>query len=99
VASEDGRTLVLRIATWGGAPLSFSLRIAAPVPPGVKVEIFTLRGESGAVDEENTPGEPERIAPRCAATREYEPGMLFELPDLSFTVLTLTLHEPLVAAQ
>lgn len=90
VGLEDGRTLVVRVANWGGAPLRFTLRIAAAVAPGLRVDTLTLRGTSGAADEENSPGEPARIAPHPGEPRTYEPGMLFETPDLSFTVLTLS---------
>jgi hypothetical protein len=97
VGSEDGRTLVLRVANWGGGPLAFTLRIAAAVSPGLRVHARTLRGTSGAADEENTPGEPERVAPHDEPVRDYAPGMRFELPDLSFTVLTLTYDDAAAA--
>ena len=94
LGSEDGRSLVLRVANWGGAPLRLSLRIATAVSPGLRVRARTLRGTSGAADEENTPGEPARVAPRDdPQPRDYVPGMLIELPDLSFTVLTLEYPE------
>ncbi len=100
VGSDDGQTLVLRVANWAGEPLSFSLQLAASVSPGLRVRTTLLRGVSGAADEENTPGEPERIAPKQLEARDYEPGMLFELPDLSFAVLTLSYDDaPAVAVQ
>ena len=95
VGSEDGRTLVVRVANWAGSPLNVTLRIAAAVSPGLRVHARTLQGESGAAEEENTPGEPARVAPRDADVRAYEPGMSFELPDLSFTVLTLSYDDEL----
>ena len=93
VGSEDGGTLVVRIANWAGSPLNVTLHIAAAVSPGLRVHTRILQGESGAADEENTPGEPARVSPRDTDVRAYEPGMSFELPDLSFTVLTLSYEE------
>ena len=99
VGAEDGSTIVLRIANWQGARLRFSLRIAAAVAPGMRLHIRTLRGESGAFDEENTPGEPCRVAPHDDPNvRDYKPGMEIELPDLSFSVLTLTYDDGSAAA-
>ena len=93
VGSEDGRTLVVRIANWAGSPLNVTLHIAAAVSPGLRVQTRVLQGKSGAADEENTPGEPARVSPRDADVRAFEPGMRFELPDLSFTVLTLSYED------
>ena len=93
VGSEDGRTLVVRIANWAGGPMNATIHIAAAVSPGLRVHTRTLQGESGAADEENTPGEPMRLSPRDADVRAYEPGMSFQLPDLSFTVLTFSYEE------
>jgi hypothetical protein len=100
VGSEDGQALVLRVANWAGEPISFTLQLAASVSPGLRVRTTLLHGISGAADEENTPGEPERIAPRQLEERDYEPGMLFEFPHLSFAVLELSYDDtPAVAVQ
>jgi len=108
VGSEDGDTVVLRIANWRGTPLQFSLAVdwlgssgsdggggGAPEQPlhvhgALRVHTEMLRGVRGEPGEQNTPGNASVVAPQNLGVRPFQQGMEFELPHLSFTVITLT---------
>ena len=102
LGSEDGRTVVVRVASWGAMPLPLevTLRGINPALLPTEVDVVTLAGKTGGPFEENTPGEPTRIAP-VRQTVRYTPGTpVVTLPVDSFTVITITLKaSPLLMRQ
>ena len=91
LSSEDGATIVLRVANWAGLPLFFDLTLVGGGPRGARVvRTVVLNGTTGEPDEQNTPGRPRAVAPRDFGLRDYAPGMRVEMPGLSFAVLTIT---------
>ena len=94
VGSEDGRTVVVRLANWNTA-MNITLDLDPPPDGDHAVHLRVLRGRTEEPGEENTPAEPNRVTTHDADVPAYSPGMVIQLPQLSFAVITIAPPSPL----
>ncbi|KAK3282184.1 hypothetical protein CYMTET_10065 [Cymbomonas tetramitiformis] len=97
-ASDDGLTIVIRIANWGPATttrINLNGNSQDSDDPGsllpALVEVEVLGG--GMPFDQNTPGAPNRVAPKRSVF-PFSPETELPLPSLSFSVFTFKMPHP-----
>jgi hypothetical protein len=85
MGSEDGSEVVIRVVNYGSAT-SVTIALEAAIAPNT-VSVGVLQGETGDDLEQNSPGQPTRIAPQYSS-QAYSPDAQFFLAANSFTIFT-----------
>ncbi len=93
VRSKEGKTVQLQVVNLEGKAMPTELQLTDFMPAKPTAKVVTL---SGALDDVNTPEEPEKIAPQESQWRhDLKDGkVVYTFPPYSFTILRFRITGP-----
>ncbi len=87
LASEDGKTMTIRVVNIGDKPHRAAVAIEHFARPASEAEVWSLAGK---LDDVNSPETPEQVRTVRSAFEEAGQNFEYEFPAFSYTILKLT---------